>query len=191
MKIREIFDTNIDVEWQQNGNFELAEFTCGEQYVIQIEKKALSNFQELKGAKTAEVSFFRKNIEGESASFTTAKQPIDVPVRIYGIVLNAVSEKIDEYDAFVFSAESRHSRSLEEFNSKKGIYSAIADKIAKKMTGITYYERETGYSGEYLITKIELSEETQNVTNFKNPRMEALKALNMLPNPRNRLSTFP
>lgn len=181
MKILEIFDTNIDVEWQQNGRFELAAFTCGEDYVIQIEKRKIHGFQELKNAKTAEVSFFRKDIKDADATFTTAKQVLDVPVRIYGIVLNAISGKMDEYDAFIFTAEAKHSNTQCEYDSKKNIYSAIADKIAKKMTGITYYERETNYSGEYLITKIDLSEETQNSTNFKNPRTEALKTLNLLP----------
>lgn len=176
MKIREIFDTNIDVEWQQSGKFELAGFTCGEDYVIQIEKREIHGFEELKNAKTAEVSFFRNDIV---AAFTTAKQTLDVPVKIYGTVLNAVSGKIDDYDAFIFTAEAKHSKTSEEYNSKKKIYSAIADKIAKKMTGITYYERETDYSGEYLITKIKLSEETQHVTNFKNPRAEALNSVNL------------
>lgn len=181
MKICEIFDTNLDVEWQQNGRFELAMFTYGEDYIIQIEKRKLHGFQELNKAKTAEVSFFRKNIEDGVATFSTTKQSVDVPVRIYAIVLNAISGKMDDYDAFFFSAEAKHSKTQDEYDSKKSIYSAISDKIAKKMIGITYYERETNYSGEYLITKIELSEETQNKTNFKNPRDEAIKALNLKP----------
>jgi len=181
MKICEIFDAKIDVEWQQRGRFELATFTCGEDYIIQIERRIFHGLKELNIAKTAEVSFFRKNIKDAIATFSTTKQNIDVPVRIYAIVLNAISGKMDNYDAFFFSAESKHSKTQDEYNSKKNIYSAIADKIAKKMPGIMYYERETNYSGEYLITKIELSDETQNKTNFKNPRMEALRALNLLP----------
>jgi hypothetical protein len=49
------------------------------------------------------------------------------------------------------------------------------------MHNIFYYERLTENSAEFLITKIELSEETQNKTNFKNPRAEAIKALKLKP----------
>jgi hypothetical protein len=181
MKICEIFDTNLDVEWQQNGRFELAAFVYGETYVIQLEKKKIPKLTELNGAKLAEASFYRSGMEGENASFTTTKQAIDVPVRIYDVVLNAVSGKIDEYDAFIFTAETKHCRTAEEFSTKKDIYSAIADRIAKRMHNIFYYERLTENSAEFLITKIELSEETQNKTNFKNPRAEAIKALKLKP----------
>jgi methionine synthase II (cobalamin-independent) len=176
LKIQEIFDNYADIVWQQNGRFELASFVCGEKYVIQIDRKNLNQFPELKRSRVAEISFFRYDVDDSDAAHTTARQDLDVPVKVYGIVLNALLKKMEEYDAFFFSAETKHSRTLEEYKSKKSIYFWIADRVSKKLSGVTLYEYECNVSAQFLISKIKLAKETQNATGFKNALAEALAA---------------
>jgi len=174
MKIQEIFDTSANLVWQQNGRFELTAFNQGENYVIQIDRKNFNQFPELKHFKVAEISFFRYGVENSDEAHTTTTQNLDVPVKVYGIVLNALLKKMDDYDAFFFSAEAKHSRTLEEFESKKSIYFWIADRVSKRLSGITFYECEHNTSAQFLISKIKLSPETQNETGLKNALAEAL-----------------
>lgn len=174
MKIQEIFDTSTNIVWQQNGRFELAAFDQGEKYVIQIDKKKFHQFPELNNSNVAEISFFRYGVENSDEAHATIRQNSDVPVKVYGIVLNALLKKMDDYDAFFFSAEAKHSRTLEEFESKKSIYFWIADRVSKRLPSIIFYECEHDTSAQFLISRIKLSPETQNETGFKNALAEAL-----------------
>jgi hypothetical protein len=174
MKIQEILNTSADLVWQQTGRFELAAFNQGEKYVIQIDRKKFYQFPELKQFKVAEISFFRYGVKNSDEAHATLRQNLDVPVKVYAIVLNALLKKMDDYDAFFFSAEAKHSRTLEEYESKKSIYFWIADRVSKKLPGVTLYEYETDFSAQFLISKINLTPETQSETGFKNALAEAL-----------------
>jgi hypothetical protein len=176
MKLQEIFDSAINVEWQKNGKFELAGFVSGEKYVIQIERRNFSQFPELAKYKTAEVSFFRYDINNPDSAFSTAPQSINVPVKVYGIVYNAIKSKFSEYDAFYFIAARKHSKSAAEFNSKKEIYASLADKLVKHLSDIFYYENDEGIDAQYLISRVKLSDETKQQTKLTHPLSEALKA---------------
>lgn len=175
MKLKEIFDSESKIDWQQNGRFELAGFVSDEKYVIQIERKKFYQFPELINAKAAEVSFFRYDVDNPDAAHSTTPQSIQVPVKVYGIVFNALKSKYADYEAFFFIAAKKHSKSEDEFNSKKTIYAALADRMAKRLSDVYYYENETADAAEFLISKIKLSDETKNQTNIKNPLSEALK----------------
>jgi len=176
MLLKEIGDTKRNLQWQKHGNFELSSFTENdEEYQIQIEKKPIFKIPELKGKKVAEVSFFLKNEDDSEKSFSTVKSK-NPAFKVYSIVANSLLEKLNEYDAFYFLAERRHSsESEEEYETKKEIYRFFADKV-KRVNGRRYYEKED-YTGHiYLVSSIPLSHETQDSSEFKNPLKEAMIA---------------
>jgi hypothetical protein len=145
------FDTSIDLEWQRNGRYKLCSFKYGEfQYTIQIENKPI-HITELKGKNTAEISFFRTDLSDEATHSTTGD--IDLPFKIYGVVANALAEKYHEYDAFFFSAISRHSSSKKELDTKAKIYFFLADKLSKKVGG-KVYDNKDQHGLEFIVSKI-------------------------------------
>lgn len=152
MKINEIFNTKIKVNWQISGRFELTSFHVDDiEYTIQIEKKPL-HFDELLNKKTAEISFFRNDIDNtETVHSTTndAKRSLSV----YGAIANALVEKFASYDAFYFIANRRHSANDEQFQSKKLIYRFAADKMSKR-TGAFFFIGTEGQDENFLVTKI-------------------------------------
>lgn len=177
MKLIEIFDHTEILDWQRNGKFELAKLILDNAaYLLQIESKLLfpkNQVLELVGKKTAEVSFNLLDIAGDN-SFSTSNSSTK-PIKVYGAVLNGLAEKFTDYDAFYFSAERRHSKTEEEFESKKEIYLLAANK-AKKRTGALLYESEDGRGAYWLLSKIKLSAESLENIKMANPLKEALLA---------------
>lgn len=152
MNISEIFDSSLlDIRWQINGRYILCSFKIKDsEYQIQIEKKPLP-YDELKGKRTAEVSFSRNDIDDIEKSHSTTKSS-DFPGRIYGIVSNALTKKFEDFDAFYFIANRRHSSSTEEFELKTKIYFMLADRIAKKI-GVFFYESKDSSDNIFLVTR--------------------------------------
>jgi hypothetical protein len=177
MEIWEIFDSSIkDLKWQKTGRFELTEFEVDSQsFIIQIEQKRL-HLPSLNAFKTAEVSFFRKDLDGEKA-FSTGNQST-IPSSVYGIVSNSLLDKFKEYDAFFCTAEKRHSLSQSEFETKVKIYSMISNKISKRL-GAYYFEKESVDYCAFLVSRQKLSSEDQDSSGLKNPLNEAMKALGL------------
>ena len=143
MNISEIFDSSLlDIRWQINGRYILCSFKIKDsEYQIQIEKKPLP-YDELKGKRTAEVSFSRNDIDDIEKSHSTTKSS-DFPGRIYGIVSNALTKKFEDFDAFYFIANRRH---------KTKIYFMLADRIAKKI-GVFFYESKDSSDNIFLVTR--------------------------------------
>lgn len=167
MLLWEIFDTELDIEWKQSGRFVLGPFIWDDKkYTIQIENKPL-DFPELKGKKTAEISFFRSDKEGEAAFSTSSDTSF--PIRVYGVSANALIKKYEEYDAFYFIAEKRHSKNEKEFKIKTDVYDLISDRLAKRI-GAKLYDYRTPVSNEYLVSRIKIKSDK-----FKNPLKEALR----------------
>lgn len=178
MLLDEIFNHTEQLNWQLNGRFELAEFTVDNvKFQIQIDRKPLDAFADLKNKKTAEVSFFREDIQNHDDAHSTAGNSKKISVKVYGAVLNGLKDKFDNYDAFYFTAERKHSTNQEEFEAKNRIYFYMSDRIAKHFHTLVYfYEKETSAKTEYLVSKIKLSEQTKEDSGLKNALSEALKA---------------
>ena len=152
MKINEIFDKTIKLHWQQRGRFELTSFDAnGERYIIQIESKPV-NSQALTNKKTAEVSFFTDNTDVEQAHSTTGRTN-HTASSIYGIIFNALADKFQQYDAFYFTALSRHSINS-EFSKKKNSYLTIANSLAKRTPHARVYDDKHNNGHAFLVSKI-------------------------------------
>jgi hypothetical protein len=178
MKLQEIFDHTEQLVWQRNGRFELSQFKINDGiFNVQIDRKSLDHrFKELIGKRTAEVSFYRADIDDDKKAFSTNSGTTkSSTAKVYGAVLNGLSDKFNEYDAFFFLANRDHSNSDEEYNTKREIYSFMADRMNKKL-GFYFYENNESKSTNYLISKIKLSDETKNKTDYKHALSEALKA---------------
>lgn len=157
MKLGEIFNSSINLTRQHTGRYELAGVSVNEvEYVIQVETRSLP-FDELTEKRTAEISFFRNIPNAERAHSTTHDQPY--PASVYGIVMNALKSKFQEYDAFLFTVLRRHSSSDSEFDTKRRIYSFVADRIAKDV-GAHILEQEEPDGVVYLVTKVGVVSET-------------------------------
>ena len=170
MKITEIFDSNLDLQWQQNGRFELTSFTVGNmEYSIQIEAKPLPSIPELKNKRTAEVSFFTKDTD-ISKAFSTQYEFGNSAIKVYGVVLNAIANKFKDYDAFYFIAKPEHSSNTEELKTKSGIYLTLANKVATS-NNIRVYDQKTKYGNAFLVSKFPI----ENNDDFINETLEYLK----------------
>jgi len=157
MIVLEVFDTKLDLKWQTTSRFELASFKYKHaEFLIQIEKKLLP-FKELKGKKTAEISFSRNDVQDVEKSHSTIGD-VEFPSAIYGIISNALADKFSNFDAFYFIANRRHSKSGEEFNSKKKIYSFLADRISKKI-GAFFFEGKDEDDEVFLVTRIKVEKD--------------------------------
>lgn len=178
MKVFEILNHAEELLWQKSGRFELSQFFIdGTPYVIQIEHRGFMQFPELEKSLTAEVSFFRNDIENPDKAFGTVNQIKKPPVKVYGAVLNGLKDRFSDFDAFYFIAAKKHSLNDMEFQIKGKLYSFMADKIVKSIPGIFYYEFETTSDKEFLLSKIRLSDKTKEETGFRNSLSEALKEL--------------
>lgn len=156
MRMDEIFNTKTELKWQQHSKFELTNFICMDaKYVIQIEKKQLP-FDDLRNKKTAEISFFRDFEDSEMAHSTT--NDVDFPFKVYGIVANSLITKFNEFDAFYFVANKRHSKTAEQFESKKKIYRFIADRLAKKIGALLFIHSD-GVDEYFLVTRSRINKD--------------------------------
>lgn len=159
MKLNDLIEslnTKLPLNWQKKGSYELTSFNIDEYvYVIQIELKPLP-IEELKGLKTAEVSFFLQNPPEDQTGFDTANVFKQTAVKIFSIVYNALADKFSEYDAFMFTAKSRHSSSPDEYKTKRRIYDNLADRLAKSY-GLFKYSKGVGDGQAFLVSKIKIS----------------------------------
>lgn len=172
MKLEEIFDTKQNVEWQSRGEFELTKFIVDNiEYVIQIQKMDNKNITETSTRKIGELSFRLKNVSDDTA-FST-KLNTTAPIKVYGIVLNALLEKFNEYDGYYFIALKRHSINDEEYVTKIKIYQELLRRLYMKQSCCRYEKNET--DGKiWLVTKVPISIETQKLNGLYNAVKEAM-----------------
>lgn len=163
-RLQEVFDTEIEIEWENLSKGEHALFKYGEHvFVIQIVPIHLP-LKELKGMNIVEASFYRKDLDGE-ASFSTTDE-YEVPVKVYGGVMNAFADKFVAFDGMYFEADRRHSKSQKQFAAKTRLYSFMADRVAKKAHAIMYTAKSSSIS-KFLVTTTKL----QN-SDYTNPVQE-------------------
>lgn len=157
MKIQEILDSEIpDVLYRTNHGWR-GEFKWGEHsFTVQLSKIAAPGVPKWL---TYEVSFFRSDRRGDDA-YSTNDPGKEIPVKVYGVVLNAVRKIWREHDldALYFTAEPRHSSSEEQHERKERIYSFIAQRVFRAEGGFLYVRRGDGkhYPTEWLLTREEL-----------------------------------
>jgi CRISPR-associated Cas5-like protein len=177
MNIWEIFDTSIQLTWQQNGQYELAALNFENiPYVLQIYKTQLRQIPELLGKNTAEVSFFRSDLTDQQSFSTTYDVPS--PTMLYGVISNALADKFANYDAFYFSAEKAHSSTKDEYDAKVSIYQYAARRMLKRY-GAKDYVNINNRGTDFIISKIAIVSDA-----YKNPVKEYLDQLdwNTVPN---------
>lgn len=134
-ELHEAFNTTIDIQWQQRGTAFLGLFSVNDiPYVVQLSTPIVPP---VAGKKVAEVSFWLHNEQDTKQSFSTSKEHTTAPTTVYGVVLNAVLEKANNFDGFYFTAEAQHSTD-EELEKKRRIYLTIAKQVAKKLSGTVY-----------------------------------------------------
>lgn len=171
MQLDEIFDTEQDLIWQHQGRFELTTFNIGNvNYTIQIEKKHMAKVPELKGKKTAEVSFFTDASDTKVAHSTT-NQMRHVATTVYGVVFNALEKKFQEYDAFYFVARPEHSQNEEQLGKKSDIYLTLANSVATR-SNVRVYDQKSNYGNAFLVSKLPV----ENNADFINEAVEFMKA---------------
>lgn len=157
MKIQEILDSEIpDVLYRTNWGWR-GDFKWGEHaFTVQLSKIMPPGAPRIL---TYEVSFFRSDRKGDDA-YSTGDASEEVPVKVYGVVLNAVRKiwRESDPDALFFTAEPRHSKSEEQHERKERIYSFISQRIFRAEGGYLYIRRGDGkhYPTEWLLTREEL-----------------------------------
>lgn len=157
MKIQEILDSEIpDVLFKTAWGW-IGQFKWGEQlFTVQLSKTAPKGVPRWR---IYEVSFFRADQTGDDA-FSTHGGSEEVPMKVYGVVLNAVRKAWREHDmdALFFTAEPRHSKDREQHDRKERIYSFIAQRVFRAEGGFLYVRRGDGehYPTEWLLTREEL-----------------------------------
>jgi hypothetical protein len=181
INLMEIFDHNVELEWQQNGAFELSTFNEGGSiFQLQIERKNFPYTSDFDRCKVGEVSFGRKDIEHKGSEFSSKAAIPSTAPKVYGAVVNGLAEKFENYDVFYFDALRRHSESDEDYKTKMRIYTAMAD-VVKKQQECWYYESrwKTANRKTFIVSKIRMSDEESNRTGFINPLKEAMYATGM------------
>jgi hypothetical protein len=168
MKLQEIDNTSLDFPVSRHGDFLLGVFTYeGKPYVLQLHVRPLQ-FEELRGLRTAEVSFFRHDIQGDK-SYATVDDLDAAPFKVYSVITNRLVDLSADFDAFYFSAEQRHSDDVQQFQKKVRIYRYMSD-LFQKRTGWWYYEADNPFRA--VVSRIEVHDSI-----FKNPLEEACRAI--------------
>lgn len=145
-ELNEAFNTKFDIQWQQHGSVYMGLIEVNNvPYVVQLHKPIVAP---VIGKSVVEVSFFLYNEHDDKASFSTAKELTAAPTAVYGAVLNAALEKIDNFDGLYFTAEKQHSNGV-EFEKKQRIYVAVAKRASRELGG-TVYVRMTDHELQVL-----------------------------------------
>lgn len=184
MELFEAFDTREELRWQTNGDFELTSFVQNDvKYVIQIQKHSfipnMGNIKEFRGAKIGEVSFFVHKAENSEKAYSTntSSKPTG-SIKTYSTVLHGVSEKFDNYDVYFFDVMKRHSKDNSEFTKKKAIYQSMISHM-KVDHVFRYYESNMPDKTLYVVSKIKLSEESEERSGLVHPLKEAMRMVGL------------
>ena len=157
MKMQEILDSDIpdilyQTDWGWQGNFKWGDLL----FTVQLSKIAAPAVPRWR---TYEVSFFRTDRKGDDA-YSTHDGQEEVPVKVYGVVLNAVRRawRAHDMDALFFTAEPRHSKSQDQHERKERIYSFVTQRVFRAEGGFLYVHRgdKTDFATEWLLTREEL-----------------------------------
>lgn len=148
-ELQEVFDSKIDVSWSKQAWGYIGGFSINDQpYKVELRKTTVAG---LKGHNPAEVSFYLADVTDDSA-FASTNKAHHIASTIYGVVFNALNERYDDFDAFYFSAETRHSGN--EYSKKVALYTHLATQISRRR-GATLYVSENASRTDFLLSKIE------------------------------------
>lgn len=175
MKLEEIFDSKIEnLQWEKHGDYELAGFYVNHiPYTIQIEQKTIPNVNGLFDYKTAEISYFRTDKDNNDAFKTTGESEFDT-YALYGVLINALINKFEDYEAFYFSVERRHSTNDKEYRQKRYLNRTLVKRLMSSVSYNTYdYEYDAGAYYAHIISKVKIDD-----PKFKNALREALSKCN-------------
>lgn len=158
MNLQEIHDSEIPDLLERQPWGWIGQFRWGEQtFTVQLGQRAVSGTP--RDWKIFEASFFRTDVDGDDA-FSTYTGSEEVPVKVYGVVLNALRRVWQEadLDAIFFTAEPRHSKDADQHERKERIYGYLAQRIFRGDGGYLYVHRgNIKAATEWLVTRQPLS----------------------------------
>lgn len=164
MYLFEIFSVEHPGKWQEHGRFRFRQFEVdGKTYVAQIEHKLLPG-----AVRGSEVSFFRSDVDGADASFsTTADQPFSL--QVYSYLFGMIQPLYRETgETLFFTAELRHSHGIQKTQMKKSrIYKRSVEHLASREGGLVYVSRSRREQ-EILLTKTPLKHDHKYWVNERN-----------------------
>ncbi len=133
------------------GLFQYASFSINDdRFIIQLEKKIIPE-QNIKTVTICDVSFYMLDDNNNPIYSTIKKYKGIEAFKILGIVVNAVIEKIDEYDVFIFSAKKHYDKNIDDFETRNRIYAAIASRL-QKMLSIKMFPYDNAKAIHYVLT---------------------------------------
>lgn len=164
MKLIEFFDFIIDsfdtradnLTWFRKGRSEMSVFQImNEYFVIQIERKPIHEIPDLKNKRTGEFSFQyydKKNDKKIDDATLIGNMFKHNSLKVFGIVMNALIDKLSEYDAFIFYASVYGG----DYEKKKEIYILMTSRVAKLKKLFTY-EKENEHGTYFIVSKNKLN----------------------------------
>lgn len=155
MKIQEILDSDIpgimhEVNWGWQGKFKWGD----DVFVVELRKTKAPGVLE---RRVYEASFYRDEIASDDAfSTATGKIADEVPVKVYGVVVNALSNiwQQGNIDAVTFSAEHRHAKDQDQHDRKAELYDSFVRRAWKRSGGYLYVHRAV--SPQWLLSREEV-----------------------------------
>lgn len=173
MILDEIFDSDPPselkpIEWKETGPEGWGTgFQWGERrFVLQLLR--FTPVHVPANLRTFEASFYLADVEGDDA-FSTINTPDspsvnEVPVKVYGVVLNALLKiwHTADIDAIYFTSEPRHSASAEQQRRKEQMYEMLARRAQRMGGGYLYVHRS--WNVQWILSKMKIQHEYwQNV----------------------------
>lgn len=119
MKLIEVFNTSLNLEWKHDINEFYSEFKLGENnYGISAIEEDINNL------KTLRVDFHYK--DGNKISHSATNFGTDA-LKVLAIISNGIKQKFQDYDIIYFLAKKANND--KEFSSRVKLYSRIVDKL--------------------------------------------------------------
>jgi hypothetical protein len=162
--VAEAFDSRVDIDWHEAAGGVTGGFSVNDvKYVLQLTPIVIEKL------KVLEASFVLYDVQNDKG-FATSGTTSTSPTAVYGVVANALIEKIPtlKCDAVFFSAERRHATDDEQHEAKLRIYKFAAQRIAKKLGWEMYTNKN-----EFLLTR---EYQGQSVKSFKHWQQELKEA---------------
>ena len=152
MKLDEILDSEIENLLQATAWGWYGSFTWGDaHFAVELRKTSITHVQ---SNNCFEGSFYRVNERGDNAFSTADRSSDEPPVKVYGVVTNAMAYAWQHFDidAVIFSAERRHASDDDQHAKKIHIYESIARRAWRKGGGFLHVRR-TASSTEWLLSR--------------------------------------
>ena len=138
MKLNEIFNTKLILNWTFDVNEYYSEFVINEhKYGISVVEEEIENIKAIR------IDFHFKNEDGTIEHNATNFG--NDALKVLGIISNAIKEKFNHYEIIYFLAKKTSTD--KEFSSRVKLYSRIIDKLKIELNMITIKHE---FDNEYL-----------------------------------------